>query len=49
MEVVLQRPEIFQVVEEEYDAHPGVELSFQAIAAGAEDARKRARARGRRA
>ena len=31
MEVVLQRPEIFQVVEEEYDAQPGVELSFNAI------------------
>jgi uncharacterized protein (TIGR00255 family) len=31
MDVVLQRPEIFQVVEEEYDAKPGVQLSFQAI------------------
>jgi len=31
MDVVLQRPEIFQVVEEEYDAKPGVELALQAL------------------
>ncbi|MGA2409560.1 MAG: YicC/YloC family endoribonuclease [Candidatus Binataceae bacterium] len=31
VEVVLQRPEIFQVVEEEYDARPGVELALQAL------------------
>jgi uncharacterized protein (TIGR00255 family) len=31
MDVVLQRPEIFQVVEEEYDSRPGVELAFQGL------------------
>ena len=31
VDVVLQRPEIFQVVEEEYDARPGVELALQAL------------------
>ncbi|HTT75655.1 MAG TPA: YicC/YloC family endoribonuclease [Candidatus Binataceae bacterium] len=28
IDVVMQRPEIFQVVEEEYDARPGLELAF---------------------
>jgi uncharacterized protein (TIGR00255 family) len=31
MDVVMQRPEIFQVVEEEYDPRPSVELAFQGL------------------
>ena len=49
MDVVMQRPEIFQVVEEEYDARPGVRTRLPGVAASAQDNGERARARGRRA